>query len=98
MPYCAVQPPSTNRAEPVTKDAASEARKSAAPVISCSSPQRPMGIFSTKALYFTGSFRSWRFISVAKGPGQIALTVTPEVAHSRASTRVRLMTPALAEA
>ena len=39
-----------------------------------------------------------RFISVPNGPGQIALAVTPVPAHSSASTRVRLTTPALADA
>src|SRR5215213_718959 len=45
-----------------------------------------------------GSFISWRFMSVANGPGQIAFTVTPAAAHSSASTRVRPTTPALEEA
>ena len=48
--------------------------------------------------YFTGSSSSWRFISVANGPGQIVFTVTPVPAHSSASTRDRFMTPAFAEA
>src|SRR4029079_10758641 len=87
--YCAVQPPSTKSRLPVTKDEASEARKTTAPAISVSSPHRPIGIFATNAAYFSGSFISGRFISVPNGPGQIALTVTPCVAHSSASTRVR---------
>ena len=33
-------------------------------------------------------------MSVANGPGQIALTVTPRPAHSRASTRVSPTRPA----
>src|SRR5262245_42143325 len=57
-----------------------------------------MGIWATNSLYFTGSSRSDRFISVAKGPGQIAFAVTPVPAHSSANTRVRLMTPAFDDA
>src|SRR5881409_3215241 len=95
--YWAVQPPSMKRALPVTNADASEARKTAAPAISRNSPHRPMGILSTNAWYFAGSLRSCLFISVANGPGQMALTVTPFAAHSNASTRVRLSSPALEE-
>src|SRR6185437_8241721 len=76
---------------------ASEARNSAGPVISCSSPQRPMGILETKAAYCCGLLSRGLFMSVPKGPGQRALTVTPLVAHSRASTRVRPSNPVLEE-
>src|SRR6266550_5441380 len=96
--YQATHPPSTNNGIPVTYDAASDARKTAAPVTSCNSPHRPIGILATNALYFSGSARSGLFISVANGPGQIAFTVTPRLAHSSASTRVRLSSPALADA
>src|SRR5437867_10264528 len=67
--HCAVQRPSTKSALSVTKEAASEDWKTAAPAISCNSPQRPTGIFSTKALYLAGSSSNCRFNSVAKGPG-----------------------------
>jgi len=49
----------------VIYDDASEARNTTAPVSSSSSPQRPIGIWATNSLYFTGSSRSDRFISVA---------------------------------
>src|SRR4051812_43930093 len=96
--YHAIHPPSTNNGIPVTYDAASDARNTAAPATSCSSPQRPMGILATNALYFSGSASSGLFMSVANGPGQMAFTVTPLSAHSSASTRVRLSSPALADA
>lgn len=51
-----------------------------------------------KALYSIGFSRIGVFISVPKRPGQIALTFTPWLAHSSASTRVRLRRPPLAEA
>ena len=44
-PYRAVQPPSTNTELPVMNDEASEARNTATPAISSSSPQRPSGIW-----------------------------------------------------
>jgi hypothetical protein len=47
--YLAVQPPSTNSELPVTNDDASDARKTAAPVNSCSSPHRPIGICFTNS-------------------------------------------------
>src|SRR3954470_23583835 len=96
--YRAIQPPSTNSGVPVTYDDASEARNTTAPVNSSSSPHRPIGICATNSLYFTGSSRSERFMSVAKAPGQMAFAVTPVPAHSSASTRVRLMIPAFDEA
>src|SRR5262245_31351619 len=96
--YCAVHPPSTNNALPVTYAEASEARKTAAPAISCKSPQRPIGILETKSRYFAGSLSNCLFISVAKGPGQIAFTVTPLGAHSSASVRVKPKIAAFDEA
>ena len=46
----------------------------------------------------TGSFSNCLFMSVANGPGQIALQVTPVPAHSSASARVSPMTPSFDEA
>src|SRR3954468_5214341 len=83
---------------PVMNDDASEARKTTAPVSSSSSPQRPIGMLATNCWYACGSFSSCLFMSVANGPGQIALHVTPLPAHSRPQTRVRPSTPALDEA
>ena len=48
--YRAVHPPSTNRQAPVMNEAASEARKTAGPAISSSSPQRPSGIWVMNCL------------------------------------------------
>src|SRR6476646_9527969 len=98
LSYRAVHPPSATRQLPVVYDEASDARYTAAPAISCTSPQRPIGICATNCLYFSGSFISGRFISVPNTPGQIALTVTPVPAHSSASTRVIPSTPAFEEA
>src|SRR6185503_20012872 len=94
----AVQPPSTKTELPVMNDDASELSNTTTPASSSTSPQRPSGMLRTNSWYFTGSLSRVRFISVPKGPGQIALTVTPVPAHSRARARVRLATPALAEA
>src|SRR5882672_12494033 len=96
--YCAVHPPSTNNAPPVMNAEASDARKIAAPAISCNSPQRPIGILETKSRYLAGSLSNCLFMSVAKGPGQIAFTVTPLVAHSSPSVRVKPIIAAFDEA
>ena len=50
MPQCAVNPPSTTYAAPVTYDASSEARKSATFATSSGLPQRPVGIRARMAL------------------------------------------------
>src|SRR3954454_14684870 len=79
-------------------DDASDARKRAAPAISCNSPHRPIGILATNAAYCAGSFSNGRFISVANGPGHRAFTVTPRPAHSNASVRVSPRRPAFDDA
>src|SRR5437588_10572933 len=53
-----------------------------------------MGICRTNSWYVAGFSSNCRFMSVANGPGQIAFAVTPLPAHSSASTRVKLTTPA----
>ena len=99
----AVTGPSTRRRSgstlPVMNDDPDEARKTtrATPARRVR-PSGPSECWRTNSWYFTGSFSSGRFISVPNGPGQIALTVTPVPAHSRASTRVSDVTPALADA
>ena len=73
------------RVMPVTKRAASEARKTAAPASSSTLPKRPMGVRARNS--FPRSELSSRFMlsSVRKTPGAMALTQTPCLAHSMAS-------------
>ncbi len=83
------------RQAPVIKLFAGEERKRMAALSSEMSPQRPTGIFDRNCSYFTGSSSRERFISVAKGPGQRALTVTPVPAVSSDCVRMSWMTPPL---
>src|SRR5512135_50706 len=84
-----------NRVAPVMKLDASEARKTAAGPSSTGSPQRPSGIFASMVARAVGSFRRGVLISVAKGPGQSALTLIPSRAHSSARVLVRSVRPPL---
>jgi len=62
-------PPSTKNDEPVTNEASSEARKSAALAISSASPKRPIG---------TWTKRRWRFSSVCSSE-QTRVVLVPRV-------------------
>lgn len=53
--YCAVQPPSTSNVVPVTKLEAREARNTAGPIISHTSPKRPCGTLRTTSSYHVSS-------------------------------------------
>jgi hypothetical protein len=53
--YCAVQPPSTSNVDPVTKLEAREARNTAGPTISHTSPNRPCGTLLTTSSYHVSS-------------------------------------------
>ena len=66
-----------DRAVPVTNDEASEARNTAAPAISCSSPQRPIGIFCDEGLVLGRIVQELAVHLGGEGSGQMALTVTP---------------------
>ncbi len=62
----AVIPPSTTRTWPLTNEAAGEARKTAAPTSSATSPQRACGVRFLSQPSNAGSLRRSRLISVAK--------------------------------
>src|SRR5258708_12244780 len=89
------KPPSTTRVCPVTKDAASEHRYTAAPTSSSVFPNRPMGVRANNSLP-RGVLSSRSALSaVWNTPGAIAFTVTPRLDHSTASERVSETTPDL---
>ncbi len=70
-----VNPPSTFITKPVTNEASSEAKNTAAGPISSSRPHRPTGVLSwTQRVNFSSSTKGV-FISVAKKPGAMQLTV-----------------------
>src|SRR5581483_10017532 len=73
--YCAIYPPSTGIARPVTNDAESEQSHTAASAISSGLPKRPLGCALTILGIICGK-RSAPFISigVSIGPGQTAFT------------------------
>ena len=86
-------PPSTPSTCPVTKDAASEAKKATTSATSSGVPMRQSGVSSRKACKVSSSKQ--RFISVAMTPGSTQLTVMPEGPSYLASARVRPSIPAL---
>src|SRR5215831_19666661 len=88
-------PPSTTIISPVTKLAASEARKIAAPASSSTFPNRFIGELSSNSRPRSVSSSNFRFRSVRKKPGAIAFTQTPCGAHSIASDFVRAPMAAL---
>src|SRR5579875_546964 len=89
------QPPSTPIAWPVTKAAASEARKAMTAATSSGLPKRPTGIALARSAKprSTSSPYSRRLVLIARevriGPGQTALTVIPNGARSSASDFVK---------
>jgi hypothetical protein len=64
--YCAVQPPSTSNAVPVTKLEAREARNTAGPTISHTSPNRPCGTLRATSSYHVSSSMICRTSGVVK--------------------------------
>ena len=64
--YCAVQPPSTSNVVPVTKLEAREARNTAGPTISHTSPNRPCGTLRTTSSYHDSSSMICRTRGVVK--------------------------------
>src|SRR5258708_254552 len=94
-------PPSTRISVPVMKLLAWDAaRKPAAPLNSCDSPNRFMGVCPqiafVRAVGVPSSLKSsFRFCSAGKKPGVMVFTRTPLVAHSRARNWERLNTAAL---
>ena len=94
-PHPTVQPPSMVIPAPVTKLEASLARNSdqAADLVQLApAAQRDLG--GELGILF-GVVDQAGFISVAKGPGRMALTVMPYGAHSRARVRVSCRTAPL---
>jgi hypothetical protein len=91
----AVLPPSTVTTCPVTKDAPSEARKSAAAAMSAGLPTRPRGTPEAKAALFSGVPVKRSSMPVSVGPGATALTRTPEAATSSAADLVKPSTACL---
>ena len=87
---------------PVTKPLAfGLARKTAAPINSGGSPNRPIGVCLMTALARSvgvpaGLNKTRRFCSAGKKPGVMELTRTPLGAHSHARNCVRLSTAVLA--
>src|SRR2546422_8584091 len=92
------KPPSTRISAPVTKLLARElARKIAAPINSCGSPNRSIGVGPMivwgLAVGVAAGFKSTRrFCSAGKKTGVMGLTRTPLGAHSRARHLLRLST------
>jgi hypothetical protein len=64
--YCAVHPPSTSNVVPVTKLEAREARNTAGPTISHTSPNRPCGTLRTTSSYHDSSSMICRTRGVVK--------------------------------
>src|SRR5689334_2561908 len=90
----AVAPPSTGSATPVTYDASSETRNSAAAAISSGRAKRPSGGRAGADSATLIDFENARRRGVSVPPGQMQLTRTPDGASSRASERVSRITPA----
>src|SRR5262249_11694802 len=100
QPYIplARKPPSTGKTTPVMNRADSEARKMAAPCISSSVPNRPIGVRS-RILFPLSEFpTSFSFMGVTKTPGAIAFTRIPKGAHSAGQTCSQLIHGSLAAA
>src|SRR5262249_16272862 len=72
-----VVPPSTTMVWPVMKLRGSEERNTAAPAISCGRPQRLSAVRAANFGPSAGLSTMARLVSVAKKPGEIALTVMP---------------------
>src|SRR5262249_24853290 len=75
-------PPSTMRTSPLTKLAASEERKIAAPTSSSTRPKRPAGVRSSSSRPRSVPSMSRALSAVRNTPGAIAFTHTPWRAHS----------------
>src|SRR5215470_12603374 len=105
--HAAVTPPSTGSATPVTNDASSEMRKSAALAISSGLPVRPSGTapaarFCTSSSgsipavdFWSGRATNTRSIGVSMGPGQTALTRIFSLARRTARLFTKPTTPNL---
>src|ERR1700704_3448799 len=89
------KPPSTANTWPVTKLAASDDRNTAAPPSSSSLPNLFIGVRIRNSRPRSVPSSRAAFRSVRKTPGAIALTQTPNVAHSTASDLVSEATAAL---
>src|SRR5215217_4609889 len=89
------KPPSTTSTWPVTKLAASDARNTAAPASSSTSPNRFMGVRRRNSRPRSVPSSRAVFKGVRKTPGAIAFTHTPWGAHSIARDLVREATAAL---
>src|SRR5918992_1678244 len=89
----AVSPPSTASTAPFTYEASSDNRKRTAAATSAAVPGRPRGVASIRACSARSVLAP--VMSVSTNPGHIAFTVMPREPTSRASDRVRPMTPAL---
>ena len=99
----AVKPPSTTRACPVTKLDSLLASQSAAFAISAGSPALPIGVSDASHGFTISGVRSTSSagisghtgaqIHVAVPPGQIALTLIPRSASSKATDFVNPTTP-----
>src|SRR5260370_8138679 len=87
-------PPSPTNKGPVTKLAASEARKTAAPASSSILPNLRIGVRIRNSRPRSVPSSRAAFKSVRNTPGTRALTQTPDVAHSIASDLVREATAA----
>src|SRR5205823_6443711 len=89
-----VLPPSTAMTWPWTKPALPSASRFTTSATSSGLPSRPSGIHASRRDFFSSG--TWRYISVSIGPGATQLTLTPWVAISRASARVKPITAAFA--
>src|SRR6185295_13529966 len=90
-----LQPPSTTRHAPVTKLAPGPARYTAAGAISSGCARRPRGVVSIFSCSVAGSRSDASVIAVTTTPGQIALTLIPLPAPSRAIAHVSITTAPL---
>src|SRR2546426_9424855 len=93
--YCAMYPPSTLMACPVTNEAASEQSHTTASAISSGVPTRPIGSLAMMRALRSGSLRPLAVIGVWITPGQTQLTRIPCCAYSSAAVFVRPTTPCL---
>lgn len=77
-------------------DAAGEAKNTTTPATSCGCPQRPSEVRCFNQSAIAGSATTSALLSVAKKPGETALTVIPKVPSSAASVQVSASSPPFA--
>src|SRR5450830_1255173 len=91
------RPPLISRHAPVAEPASAEASSNTASAMKSALPSERVGMVRVMAFSFSAGTDSCT-MGRSSGPGEIALTVTPLAASSRAKTLVSVSTPPLAAA